>query len=70
MTAVNSQTHPEIGVELCVDRLLKAAQAHSFTALAGAGPAAGAAMSALWRRGFERVEAARRVTCPCADQPT
>ena len=25
-------------------------------------------MCALWRRGFDRVEAARRVTCACADQ--
>jgi hypothetical protein len=54
--------------EQSIDRLLKAAQARSTDAVAVAGPAAGAAMCALWRRGFERVEAARRVTCACADQ--
>jgi hypothetical protein len=58
----------DVATEFAIDRLLKAVRAHSFTAVAVAGPLAGAAMSALWRRGFERVEAARAVTCPCADQ--
>lgn len=58
----------ELSVELSIDRLLKASGAHSFMSVAVAGPMAGACMSALWRRGFERVEAARRVTSPSADQ--
>ena len=58
----------DLATDCAIDRLLKASHAHSFTAVAVAGPMAGAAMSALWRRGFERVEAARAVTCPCADQ--
>jgi hypothetical protein len=58
----------DTGVELSIDRLLKASHAQPSTAVAVAGPLAGGAMSALWRRGFDRVEAARRVTCPCADQ--
>ena len=55
-------------LESAVERLLKASRARRGDALAVAGPGAGAAMSALWRRGFARVEAARRVTCACADQ--
>jgi hypothetical protein len=55
-------------LDLCIERLLKACRTPSSSAVAVAGPSAGSAMSVLWRRGFERVEAARRVTCPCADQ--
>lgn len=33
-----------------------------------AGPGALDLMCALWRRGFQRVEAARRCTCGCADE--
>ena len=51
-----------------VDRLLKAVGATPTTCITVAGPLAGAAMSALWRRGVERVEAARRITSPSADQ--
>jgi hypothetical protein len=54
--------------ERSVDRLLKAAGATPATCITVAGPSAGAAMSALWRRGVERVEAARRITSPSADQ--
>ncbi len=61
-------TDLDLPTECAIDRLLKAANAHSFTTVSVAGPMAGAAMSALWRRGFEQVEAARAVTCPCADQ--
>jgi hypothetical protein len=32
------------------------------------GPDAGEAMSVLWRRGYDRVEAARRATCRAADE--
>jgi hypothetical protein len=58
----------ELSVALSVDRLLKASGAQSSMSVAVAGPMAGACMSVLWRRGFERVEAARRVTSSCADQ--
>ena len=54
--------------ERSVDRLLKAVGATSTTCITVAGPLAGAAMSALWRHGIERVEAARRITSPSADQ--
>ena len=58
----------ELSVELSVDRLLKAADAQPFMSVAVAGPMAGPSMSVLWRRGFERVEAARRITSASADQ--
>ncbi len=54
--------------ERSVDRLLKAVDAAGATCITVAGPLAGAAMSSLWRRGVERVEAARRITSPNADQ--
>ncbi len=54
--------------ERSIDRLLKAVGATPTTGITVAGPLAGAAMSVLWRRGIERVEAARRITSPCADQ--
>jgi hypothetical protein len=56
------------GCERSVDRLLRAVGATPSTSIAVAGPLAGAAMSALWRHGIERVEAARRITSPSADQ--
>lgn len=54
--------------ERSVERLLKGVSANAATSITVAGPLAGAAMSALWRRGIERVEAARRITSPSADQ--
>jgi hypothetical protein len=54
--------------ERSVDRLLTAAGATSSTSITVAGPLAGAAMSVLWRRNIERVEAARCITSPNADQ--
>jgi hypothetical protein len=54
--------------ERSIDRFLKAVGASSTSCITVAGPLAGAAMSALWRHGIERVEAARRITSPSADQ--
>ncbi len=54
--------------ERSVDRLLNAVNVTELTSVTVAGPLAGAAMSSLWRRGVERVEAARRITSPSADQ--
>ena len=51
-----------------LDRLFKASGVIPTTSVAVAGPLAGVAMSALWRRGVERVEAARRVTSTHADE--
>ena len=50
-----------------LDHMLKIADAHPDDGVCVAGPGAGDAMCALWHRGYERVEAARRVTCHCAD---
>jgi len=51
-----------------LDRMLDLAQATPSSVIAVAGPDAAEAMSGLWRRGYERVEAARRATCPAADE--
>ncbi|WP_269714175.1 hypothetical protein [Caulobacter sp. NIBR2454] len=51
-----------------LDRMLALAQTTPLDAVAVAGPQAAEAMVDLWRRGFERVEAARRATCSSADQ--
>lgn len=51
-----------------LDRMLGLAQASPASVIAVAGPDAGEAMSGLWRRGYPRVEAARRATCPSADE--
>lgn len=51
-----------------LDRMLDLAQATPLCAVAVAGPEAGDAMSGLWRRGYQRVEAARCATCPGADE--
>jgi hypothetical protein len=54
--------------ERSIDRLLKAVGPIQSMSVTVAGPLAGAAMSSLWRRGVQRVEAARRITSPSADQ--
>ena len=54
--------------ERSVRRLLKGVNAGPETSITVAGPLAGEAMSALWRRGILRVEAARRIISPAADQ--
>ncbi len=51
-----------------LDRMLDLAQATPLSAVAVAGPEAGEAISQLWRRGYQRVEAARRATCRAADE--
>lgn len=51
-----------------LERMLDLAGARPLDAVAVAGPQAADAMVELWRRGFERVEAARRATCSSADE--
>lgn len=51
-----------------LDRMLDLAQATPLSFVAVAGPGAGEAMCQLWRRGYQRVEAARRATCGAADE--
>ncbi len=57
---------PALGRRL--DRMLMMTGARADQGVCVAGPEAGDAMSGLWRRGFGRVEAARRCTCGCADE--
>ena len=52
----------------CLDRMLDLAQATPLCVIAVAGPDAADAMAGLWKRGYDRVEAARCATCPSADQ--
>lgn len=51
-----------------LDRMLDLAQATPLCAVAVAGPEAADLMCALSRRGYQKVEAARRATCPGADE--
>jgi len=51
-----------------LDALLKGAEAHPDRPVGVAGAGALDLMCALWGRGFQRVEAARRCTCGCADE--
>jgi hypothetical protein len=51
-----------------LDRLIARAGVGPADAVALAGPRAGEAMGHFCRLGFARVEAARRLTCPAADQ--
>lgn len=51
-----------------LDRMLDLAEATPRDAVAVAGPQAADAMVGLWRRGFPRVEAARRATSAAADE--
>lgn len=52
----------------CLDRMLELAQATPLCAIAVAGPDAADVMANLWKRGYDRVEAARCATCPSADK--
>lgn len=51
-----------------LDRMLELAQATPLCAIAVAGPDAADVMAELWKRGYDRVEAARRATCSSADE--
>lgn len=59
---------PTEGINPALDRMLELAQATPLCFVAVAGPGAGDAMCQLWRRGYQRVEAARRATCGAADE--
>ena len=59
---------PADGPDHALARMLELAQATPLCFVAVAGPGAGDAMSQLWRRGYQRVEAARRATCGAADE--
>lgn len=59
---------PTEGINPVLDRMLDLAQATPLCFVAVAGPGAGEAMCQLWRRGYQRVEAARRATCGAADE--
>ncbi len=59
---------PTEGIDPVLDRMLELAQATPLCFVAVAGPGAGEAMCQLWRRGYQRVEAARRATCGAADE--
>ncbi|WP_165185928.1 hypothetical protein [Caulobacter soli] len=59
---------PTDGINQTLGRMLALAQATPLCFVAVTGPEAGEAMSVLWRRGYDRVEAARRATCRAADE--
>lgn len=59
---------PTDGPDQVLDRMLDLAQVTPISFVAVAGPRTGDAMSHLWRRGYQRVEAARRATCQAADE--
>ena len=59
---------PTQGINPVLGRMLDLAQATPLCFVAVAGPDAGEAMSQLWRRGYQRVEAARKATCRAADE--
>src|SRR3989338_3518491 len=59
---------PTEGINPDLDRMLELAQATPLCFVAVAGPGGGDAMCQLWRRGYQRVEAARRATCGAADE--
>jgi hypothetical protein len=59
---------PTDGIQHTLGRMLALAQATPLCFVAVTGPDAGEAMSVLWRRGYDRVEAARRATCRAADE--
>ncbi len=59
---------PTQGINPVLGRMLDLAEATPLCFVAVAGPGAGEAMSQLWRRGYHRVEAARRATCRAADE--
>lgn len=59
---------PTEGIHCTLGRMLALAQATPLCFVAVTGPDAGEAMSVLWRKGYDRVEAARRATCRAADE--
>lgn len=59
---------PTEGVDPVLDRMLTLAQATPLCFVAVSGPQAAEAMGQLWRRGYQRVEIARRATCTAADE--
>jgi hypothetical protein len=59
---------PTDGIHHTLRRMLALAQATPLCFVAVTGPDAGEAMSVLWRKGYDRVEAARRATCRAADE--
>ena len=59
---------PTDGIHRTLGRMLALAEATPLCFVAVTGPDAGEAMSVLWRRGYNRVEAARRSTCRAADE--
>jgi hypothetical protein len=59
---------PTDGIQHTLGRMLALAEATPLCHVAVTGPDAGEAMSVLWRRGYDRVEAARRATCRAADE--
>lgn len=59
---------PTDGIHRTLGRMLTLAQATPLCFVAVTGPDAGEAMSVLWRKGYDRVEAARRATCRAADE--
>jgi hypothetical protein len=59
---------PTDGLQATLRRMLAMAEATPLCFVAVTGPDAGEAMSLLWRKGYDRVEAARRATCPAADE--
>lgn len=58
---------PTDGIQRNLGRMLALAQATPLCFVAVTGPDAGEAMSVLWRKGYNRVEAARRAACQAAD---
>lgn len=59
---------PTHGINPVLNRMLDLAEATPLCFVAVAGPDAGEGMCQLWRRGYQRVEAARRATCRAADE--
>jgi hypothetical protein len=59
---------PTDGISRTLGRMLTLAQATPLCFVAVTGPDAGEAMSVLWRRGYDRVEAARRATSRTTDE--
>ena len=59
---------PTDGISRTLERMLTLAQATPLCFVAVTGPDAGEAISVLWRKGYDRVEAARRATCRAADE--
>ena len=59
---------PTDGIHATLGRMLALAEATPLCFVAVTGPEAGEAMSVLWRKGYDRVEAARRATCRAADE--